>query len=42
MIKEFTDESQARALAAALGLHITKRGDYFIVGNDKYEICDKY
>ena len=42
MIKEFNNESQARALADSLDLFMTKCKGIYIVGSNKDEICDKY
>ena len=42
MIKEFNNESQARALADSLGLFMTKCRGIYIVGSNKDEICEKY
>lgn len=42
MVKEFTDGSQALALAQSLGLFMTKKKGVYIVGNTKDEICKKH
>ena len=42
MIKEFNNETQAKAIAESLGLFITKYKGVYIVSNSKEEILDRY
>ena len=42
MIKEFKDESQAKAIAESLGLFMTKYKGIYIIGSNKKEICEEY
>ena len=42
MIKEFKDETQAKAIAESLGLFMTKHKGVYIVSNSKEEMLTKY